>query len=135
MSSDDKNTALPKEGAQTDAPAEPKPTVKDKNQENYLKYRHTGGISKEFKRQIARGEDLRCTYPWNRPDIVLRDNRTKVCYDFPIRLPWIDWPTTEDFQKKIRCGTIRSCSGCVVAWAPDRPCRFVTSACAQTSGQ
>lgn len=74
-------------------------TLQDK-QEKYLKYRHTGDISKEFGRQIARGEDPRCTYPWNRLDIVLRDNRTKVCSDFPTRLPRFDWPSTEDFHKE-----------------------------------
>ncbi|MEP3948396.1 methyltransferase domain-containing protein [Ascidiaceihabitans sp.] len=100
MSSDEKQPEVVTDTAASEAEDRPRPTVKDRNQEKYLKYRHSGEISKEFGRQIARGEDPRCTYPWNRLDIVLRDNRTKVCSDFPIRLPRFDWPTTEDFHKE-----------------------------------
>jgi len=57
-------------------------------------------ISKEFLRQIARGERPFCAYPWKRLDVTLPDNSTKICSDFPTRLPTFNWPSTEDFHSE-----------------------------------
>ncbi|KZL05222.1 Methyltransferase domain protein [Pseudovibrio axinellae] len=73
----------------------------DEKREIYLHYGKEGlSISKEFLKQIALGEAPFCTYPWKRLDIVSGDNRTKVCSDFPTRLPVFNWPTTEDFHNE-----------------------------------
>lgn len=56
-------------------------------------------ISKDFLRQGASGvTELFCERPWRRLEIKVRDQRTKVCCDFAMKLPLFRWPTIEEFH-------------------------------------
>lgn len=70
------------------------------NQKSFIEFdKSSADISKDFVRQHALGiSEPFCERPWRRLEIKVRDNRTKVCCDFAVKLPEFKWPSIEEFH-------------------------------------
>ena len=75
-------------------------TRADVRQKTFVEFNEpSADISKDFLRQGASGvTELFCERPWRRLEVKVRDNRTKVCCDFAVKLPLFQWPTIEEFH-------------------------------------